>query len=32
MPVVGSIIDAATSWEFVTVVILWVALLSVEAR
>jgi sterol desaturase/sphingolipid hydroxylase (fatty acid hydroxylase superfamily) len=31
MPVIGSIIKAATSWEFVTVVILWVALLPVEA-
>lgn len=31
MPVIDSIIKAATSWEFVTVVILWVALLPVEA-
>ena len=31
MPIIGSIIKAATSWEFVTVVILWVVLMSVEA-
>jgi sterol desaturase/sphingolipid hydroxylase (fatty acid hydroxylase superfamily) len=31
MPVIGSIIKAATSWQFVTVVVLWVVLLPVEA-
>jgi len=31
LPLIGSLVKAVTSWEFVTVVILWVVFLSVEA-